>query len=282
MTALLAVEAIETFYGASQALFGVSFAIRHGEALALLGRNGMGKTTAVRSIIGLARVARGRVVLDGVPVQDWPSFRIARSGVGLVPEGRQVFPALTVRENLVATARPAKDGRTAWTLARVLRLFPALAARQGQFANTLSGGEQQMLAVGRALMTNPQLLILDEATEGLAPLVRAEIWKCLRGAARRGAVVAPHRQEPRRAGAARRSRLRAGERPRHVGGPARRAAGGCVGQASLSRCLSDFEAVTSAIRGPADPADPADPRARTPGVDRASATGRMVLLPRNQ
>jgi branched-chain amino acid transport system ATP-binding protein len=181
MAALLAVEAIETFYGASQALFGVSFAIRHGEALALLGRNGMGKTTAVRSIIGLAPVARGRVVLDGVPVQHWPAFRIARSGVGLVPEGRQVFPALTVRENLVATARPAKDGRTAWTLARVLRLFPALAARQGQSANTLSGGEQQMLAVGRALMTNPRLLILDEATEGLAPLVRAEIWKCLRG-----------------------------------------------------------------------------------------------------
>jgi branched-chain amino acid transport system ATP-binding protein len=181
MATLLAVEAIETFYGASQALFGVSFALHHGEVLALLGRNGMGKSTAVRSIIGLVPVARGRVVLDGTPVHAWPSYRIARAGIGLVPEGRQVFPALTVRENLVATARAATGDRPAWTLDRVLRLFPALRERQGQRASTLSGGEQQMLAVGRALLTNPRLLILDEATEGLAPLVRAEIWKCLAG-----------------------------------------------------------------------------------------------------
>jgi len=181
MAPLLAVEAIETFYGASQALFGVSFALHHGEVLALLGRNGMGKSTAVRSIIGLVPVTRGRVVLDGTPVHAWPPYRIARAGIGLVPEGRQVFPALTVRENLVATARAATGDRPAWTLDRVLGLFPALRERQGQRASTLSGGEQQMLAIGRALLTNPRLLILDEATEGLAPLVRAEIWKCLAG-----------------------------------------------------------------------------------------------------
>jgi branched-chain amino acid transport system ATP-binding protein len=181
MRPLLAVEGIETYYGASQALFGVSFAIRPGEVLALLGRNGMGKTTAVRSIVGLAPIARGRVVFDGEPVDAWPSYRIARAGIGLVPEGRQVFPALTVRENLVATARPAGDGRANWTLARVLDLFPALRPREGQLGSTLSGGEQQMLAIGRALLTNPRLLILDEATEGLAPLVRDEIWHCLAG-----------------------------------------------------------------------------------------------------
>jgi branched-chain amino acid transport system ATP-binding protein len=141
----------------------------------------MGKSTAVRSIIGLVPVTRGRVVLDGTPVQAWPSYRIARAGIGLVPEGRQVFPALTVRENLVATARAATGDRPAWTLDRVLRLFPTLRERQGQRGGTLSGGEQQMLAVGRALLTNPRLLVLDEATEGLAPLVRAEIWKCLAG-----------------------------------------------------------------------------------------------------
>ena len=181
MATLLAVEAIETFYGASQALFGVSFTIAEGEVLALLGRNGMGKTTTVHSILGLTPAARGRIAFAGVPVQDWPSFRIARAGIGLVPEGRQVFPALTVRENLVATARRSAGAPTEWTLERVLGLFPALAPRQAQRASTLSGGEQQMLAIGRALMTNPRLLILDEATEGLAPLVRAEIWKCIAG-----------------------------------------------------------------------------------------------------
>jgi branched-chain amino acid transport system ATP-binding protein len=179
VTALLTVEAIETFYGASQALFGVSLTVGEGEAVALLGRNGMGKTTTVRSIMGLRRPARGRILFAGVEVQQWQPFRIARAGLGLVPEGRQVFPALTVRENLFATARPARHGAQVWTLPRVLELFPALAPRQQQFASTLSGGEQQMLAIGRALLTHPRLLVLDEATEGLAPLIRAEIWRCV-------------------------------------------------------------------------------------------------------
>jgi branched-chain amino acid transport system ATP-binding protein len=179
VTALLTVEAIETFYGASQALFGVSFSVGEGEVVALLGRNGMGKTTTVRSIMGLRPPARGRIVFAGAEVQHWPPYRVARAGIGLVPEGRQVFPALTVQENLVATARPARPGAKEWTLARVLELFPALAPRQRQLASTLSGGEQQMLAVGRALLTHPRLLVLDEATEGLAPLIRAEIWRCI-------------------------------------------------------------------------------------------------------
>jgi branched-chain amino acid transport system ATP-binding protein len=179
VAALLTVDAVETFYGASQALFGVSLTVGEGQAVALLGRNGMGKSTTVRSIMGLCRPARGRIVFDGAEIQQWPPYRIARAGIGLVPEGRQVFPALSVRENLVATARPVRPGSPPWTLARVLELFPALAGRQRQLASTLSGGEQQMLAVGRALLTNPRLLVLDEATEGLAPLVRAEIWRCV-------------------------------------------------------------------------------------------------------
>jgi branched-chain amino acid transport system ATP-binding protein len=178
---MLEVQGLESSYGQSQVLFGVSFAIRQGEVLALLGRNGMGKTTTVHSIIGLTPPARGRIVFDGRPTRGWPAFRIARAGIGLVPEGRQVFPTLTVRENLVATARPSVRGPSDWTLDRVLKLFPALEPRQAQRASTLSGGEQQMLAVGRALMTNPRLLILDEAAEGLAPLIRAEIWKCIGG-----------------------------------------------------------------------------------------------------
>jgi branched-chain amino acid transport system ATP-binding protein len=179
VSALLAVDAIETFYGASQALFGLSLSIGEGEVVALLGRNGMGKTTTVRSIMGLQRPARGRIVFDGAEIGHWPPFRIARAGVGLVPEGRQVFPALSVRENLVATARPARHAGAPWTLERVLELFPALASRQRQLASTLSGGEQQMLAIGRALLTHPRLMLLDEATEGLAPLIRAEIWHCV-------------------------------------------------------------------------------------------------------
>jgi branched-chain amino acid transport system ATP-binding protein len=179
VAALLTVDAIETFYGASQALFGVSFSVGEGEVVALLGRNGMGKTTTVRSIMGLRPPARGRIVFAGAEIQHWPPYRVARAGIGLVPEGRQVFPALTVQENLVATARPARLGAKEWTLDRVLKLFPALAPRQRQFASTLSGGEQQMLAVGRALLTHPRLLVLDEATEGLAPLIRAEIWQCI-------------------------------------------------------------------------------------------------------
>ena len=143
-----------------------------------MGRNGMGKTTTVRSIMGLTRARAGQIRFDGQDIRDLPSYRIAKLGIGLVPEGRQIFPNLTVRENLVATAA-ARDGAAAWTLETVYDLFPRLAARDASMGNQLSGGEQQMLAIGRALMTNPRLLILDEATEGLAPLIRAEIWRCL-------------------------------------------------------------------------------------------------------
>jgi branched-chain amino acid transport system ATP-binding protein len=145
----------------------------------LMGRNGMGKTTTVRSIMGLTPAASGSVRFDGAEIRNLPSYRIAQLGIGLVPEGRQVFPNLTARENLVATAANRRQASGPWTLEKVCRLFPRLAERMGSMANLLSGGEQQMLAIGRALMTNPRLLILDEATEGLAPLVRAEIWRCL-------------------------------------------------------------------------------------------------------
>jgi branched-chain amino acid transport system ATP-binding protein len=179
MTPLLAVESIETFYGTSQALFGVSLEVPERSVVALLGRNGMGKTTTVRSIMGLRPARRGRIVFAGRDVRGLPPFRIAQAGVGLVPEGRIVFPTLTVRENLVATARCPAGVPNPWTVARVYALFPRLADRSAQLASTLSGGEQQMLAIGRALATNPRLLILDEATEGLAPLIRREIWTCI-------------------------------------------------------------------------------------------------------
>ncbi|MGI6851830.1 ABC transporter ATP-binding protein [Mesorhizobium sp. 1B3] len=172
---LLEVERLETFYGASQALFGVSLAVAEGEVVALMGRNGMGKTTTIRSILGLTRPRGGRIDFAGARIAGMRPHRIARLGIGLVPEGRRCFPNLTVRENLVAAAR-----RGQWTEARVDELFPRLAERRDQFANTLSGGEQQMLAIGRALMTNPRLLILDEATEGLAPVIRRDIWSALR------------------------------------------------------------------------------------------------------
>jgi branched-chain amino acid transport system ATP-binding protein len=171
---MLEVEAIETFYGPSQALFGVSLAVPEGEMVALLGRNGMGKTTTIRSILGLVPPARGRIALDGIDLTRLDAFRIARLGIGLVPEGRRVFANLSVLENLLAAAR-----RGLWTLDRVYGLFPHLRERAAQRGRTLSGGEQQMLAIGRALMTNPRLLILDEATEGLAPLVRREIWRAI-------------------------------------------------------------------------------------------------------
>ena len=176
---MLEVRALETAYGRSQVLFKVDFAIARGEVVTLLGRNGMGKTTTVRSIMGITRCRAGSINLDGKPIHALPSYRIAQAGLGLVPEGRQVFPNLTVRENLVATA--ANRGRVAnpWTLERVFALFPNLRERQGNYGNQLSGGEQQMLAIGRALMTNPRLLILDEATEGLAPLVRQEIYRSI-------------------------------------------------------------------------------------------------------
>ena len=176
---MLQVEGLDTAYGLSQVLFGVSLDIAEGEVVTLLGRNGMGKSTTVLSIMGIVRPKGGSIRMGDQPLAGLPSYRIAKAGLGLVPEGRQVFPNLTVRENLVATAGN-RGGRAApWTLERVFRLFPGLQERQRHFGNQLSGGEQQMLAVGRALMTNPKLLILDEATEGLAPLVRADIYRSI-------------------------------------------------------------------------------------------------------
>ncbi len=177
---MLEVDGIETYYGESQVLFGMSLAVGAGEVVTLLGRNGMGKTTTVRSIMGLTPPRAGQIRFEGRPIHGLPEYRIAQAGLALVPEGRQIFPNLTVRENLVATTSNRRRGPDPWTLERTLVLFPALAARQRSMGRTLSGGEQQMLAIGRALMTNPRLLILDEATEGLAPLIRREIWRCLR------------------------------------------------------------------------------------------------------
>lgn len=171
---LLSVRDITAYYGVTQALFGVSLDVAEGEVLALLGRNGMGKSTTVKTICRLLPVRTGAVRFDGRDLTREPAHRAARRGIGLVPEGRRCFPNLTVEENLTAAAR-----RGPWDLARVTALFPRLAERRAQSAATLSGGEQQMLAIGRALMTNPRLLILDEATEGLAPLVRQEIWAAI-------------------------------------------------------------------------------------------------------
>jgi branched-chain amino acid transport system ATP-binding protein len=179
MSALLEVENLETAYGASQVLFGVDLAIRAGEVATLLGRNGMGKTTTVRSIMGLTPAKSGSIRFLGRRIESLRPDRVARGGVALVPEGRQIFPNLTVRENLVAFAGNRAGAEDPWTLDKVFAFFPQLAARMDNLGDQLSGGEQQMLAIGRALMTNPHLLILDEATEGLAPLVREEIWKCL-------------------------------------------------------------------------------------------------------
>ncbi|HEX9820443.1 MAG TPA: ABC transporter ATP-binding protein [Methylomirabilota bacterium] len=176
---MLRVEGLEAAYGVSQVLFGISLGIDAGQVVTLLGRNGMGKTTTVRALMGILPVRAGRVHFEGRALHGLPSHRVARAGLGLVPEGRQVFPNLTVRENLVATAANHRDAPEPWTVDRVFQLFPQLAARAPALGATLSGGEQQMLAIGRALMTNPRLLILDEATEGLAPLIRTEIWGCL-------------------------------------------------------------------------------------------------------
>ena len=176
---MLVVEGLETAYGVSQVLFGVSFRVGAGEVVTLLGRNGMGKTTTVRSIMGIVPPRAGAVHFDGRAIHGLPSYRVAQVGLGLVPEGRQTFPNLTVRENLVATAANRAGHAEPWTVERVFVLFPQLAERRRHFGDQLSGGEQQMLAIGRALMTNPRLLILDEATEGLAPLVRAEIYRSL-------------------------------------------------------------------------------------------------------
>jgi branched-chain amino acid transport system ATP-binding protein len=172
---LLELKRLETFYGASQALFGVNLDVREGEVVALMGRNGMGKTTTINSILGLVRPRSGAISFAGKTISGLRPHRIARLGLGLVPEGRRCFPNLTVMENLVATARGNE-----WTFGKVTALFPRLGERRDQYANTLSGGEQQMLAIGRALMTNPSLLILDEATEGLAPVIRQDIWSAIR------------------------------------------------------------------------------------------------------
>jgi len=176
---MLSVAHLQAAYGQSQVLFDVALEIGEGEVVTLLGRNGMGKTTTVRSIMGACRVLGGDIRFDGQTITGAVPEAVARLGVGLVPEGRQVFPTLTVRENLVATATNRLKGSNPWTLEGVYALFPRLKERSGQGAGTLSGGEQQMLVIGRALMTNPRLLILDEATEGLAPVIRTEIWQCV-------------------------------------------------------------------------------------------------------
>jgi len=174
---MLSIADLDTYYGDSHILRGAGFELPAGTALGLLGRNGMGKTTLIRTVMGYVRPARGRVAWDGRDITGWAPERVARLGVGYVPEGRGIFPNLSVRENLLMSARPGTDGRRDWTEARVLQTFPRLAERLGHGGQQLSGGEQQMLAIGRALMTNPKLLILDEATEGLAPLIVAEIWR---------------------------------------------------------------------------------------------------------
>jgi branched-chain amino acid transport system ATP-binding protein len=173
---MLSVQNLAAGYGASQVLFDISLDIKDGEVVTLMGRNGMGKTTTVRTIMGLLPSKGGVVEYDGRAIGGLAPEKVARLGFGLVPEGRQIFATLTVRENLVATAANRLGAKSPWTLVRIYDLFPRLGERAGQLAGTLSGGEQQMLAVGRALMTNPRLLILDEATEGLAPVIRAEIW----------------------------------------------------------------------------------------------------------
>jgi branched-chain amino acid transport system ATP-binding protein len=176
---LLELSNVETCYGLSQVLFGVSLAIGAGEMVTLMGRNGMGKTTTVRSIMGLTPAKAGSIRFAGNEICGVPTYRVAKFGIGLVPEGRQIFPNLSARENLIATASNRGRAAEPWTLEKVCQLFPRLAERMANMGNQLSGGEQQMLAIGRALMTNPRLLILDEATEGLAPLIRQEIWQCL-------------------------------------------------------------------------------------------------------
>lgn len=175
---MLKVTGLEAGYGVSQVLFGMDFEVPRGSVTSLIGRNGMGKTTTIHTILGMVRARGGDIQLEGESITALQPNAIARRGIGLVPEGRRVFPSLTVEENLVATSRPG--GADGWTLERIYDLFPRLKERRGQFAATLSGGEQQMLAVGRALLTNPALLILDEATEGLAPVIRADIWGTLR------------------------------------------------------------------------------------------------------
>lgn len=176
---MLSVRGLKTFYGASQVLFGMSLEVGRGEVSTLIGRNGMGKTTTIHSIMGIVPARSGDISFEDQAIRGLPPYTVARRGIGLVPEGRQIFPNLSAHENLIATAGNRTGNPDPWTAEKVYDLFPGLAARRGSMGNLLSGGEQQMLAIGRALMTNPKLLILDEATEGLAPMVRAEIWRSL-------------------------------------------------------------------------------------------------------
>ncbi len=185
---LLSVDGVQASYGSAQALFDVGFELRAGEVITLLGRNGTGRSTTIQCLMGMLPVKAGSIHYRGQPISNLASYKIARMGLGLVPEGRQVFPTLSVEENLVATARPAAAGttRTPWNVARVYGMFPRLEERRRNLGSQLSGGEQQMLAISRALMTNPEILVLDEATEGLAPVVRDEIWKALAELKRQG------------------------------------------------------------------------------------------------
>ena len=194
MTApLLEARDLHTFYGASHVLHGVSLAVGNGETVTLMGRNGMGKTTTIRTVLGLTTARSGQVLVRGTPVSGWPAHRISRLGIALVPEGRGIFPTLTVREHLVMAARPGR-----WTREGALDLFPRLRERLGHLGSQLSGGEQQMLAIARALLTNPELIILDGATEGLAPVVRREIWLALRRLRSEGTAVLIVDKEVRR------------------------------------------------------------------------------------
>jgi branched-chain amino acid transport system ATP-binding protein len=186
---VLEVKDIETSYGTSQVLFGMTFSVNEGEVVSLLGRNGMGKTTTIRSLMGMVPIHGGTISFEGQEVSRLRDYQIAQLGLGIVPEGRQIFPNLTVRENLVATAANRTSSDSPWEVEHIIEMFPNLGDRMNNMGNQLSGGEQQMLAVGRALMTNPKLLILDEATEGLAPLIREEIWSCLEGLKQRGQSI---------------------------------------------------------------------------------------------
>jgi branched-chain amino acid transport system ATP-binding protein len=186
---MLKIDAVDAFYDENQVLFGTSLKVGRGEVIALMGRNGMGKTTTINNVVGLIRPRSGSILFEGRSLNDLPPYRITRHGIAVVPEGRQIFPTLTVRENLVATAANYGGMEHPWTLHRVFELFPQLVARRNNMGNQLSGGEQQMLAIGRALMLCPKLLILDEATEGLAPIIRENIWKCLDNLKRLGLSI---------------------------------------------------------------------------------------------
>ena len=185
---MLSVERLAASYGPAQVLFDITFSVGEGEVVTLIGRNGMGKTTTIFALMGLLPPEDGTAMFDGLSLIGLPPYRIAQAGLGLVPEGRQIFPTLTVEENLVATGA-TRFGAKQWTLGRVYDFFPALKERRNHMGNELSGGEQQMLAIGRALMTNPKLLILDEATEGLAPKIRTEIWQCLKRLKQEGQAI---------------------------------------------------------------------------------------------